>query len=172
MCNKIDLLSLCIVSKGAKEQKGACLEFGSLECKLATPAKTRFASNVAMFPIVAYLARGILGKLGSQIETKKIISIVGILTSLCHCRLGPKDLDFLVFLIKNRHDDPIGFEAKKGPQDVDEFGEVEEEILDLLDAKFPNEVEGHVEKCAELGHVSMISVVFCSFYTWNFFCFD
>jgi len=33
----------------------------------------------------------------------------------------------LVLLIKNRHDDPIGFEAKKGPQDVDEFGEVEEE---------------------------------------------
>jgi hypothetical protein len=38
----------------------------------------------------------------------------------------------------------MGFEAKKGPQDVDEFGEGEEEILDLLDVEFPNEVEDHV----------------------------
>jgi phage terminase large subunit-like protein len=59
-------------------------------------------------------------------------------------------LDLLVFLIKNWHDDPtIGFEAKKGPQDVDEFGEVEEEILNLLDAKFPHEVEDHVEECVQ-----------------------
>jgi hypothetical protein len=132
----------------------------------------RFASNVAMFPTFAYLARGILGKLGSHIETKRIFFIMGILTCFCHCKLGLKNLDFLVLLIKNRHDDPIGFEAKKGPQDVDEFGEVDEEIIDLLDAEFTNEVESHVEKCAELGHVSMILVVFCSFYTWNFFCFD
>jgi len=27
---------------------------------------------------------------------------------------------------------------------VDEFGEVEEEILDLLNVEFPNEVEGYV----------------------------
>jgi phage terminase large subunit-like protein len=32
---------------------------------------------------------------------------------------------------------------------VDEFGEVEEEILDLLDAEFPDEVEDHVEKCVQ-----------------------
>ncbi len=151
MCNKIDLLSLCIVGKGAKEQKGACLESSLLECKLATSVKMCFASNVAMFPTVAYLARGILGKLGSQIETKRIFSIAGILTCLCCYRLGPKNLDFLVLLIKNRHDDPIGFEAKKGPQDEDEFGEVEEEILDLLDAKFPNEVESHVGKVGRIG---------------------
>jgi hypothetical protein len=57
-------------------------------------------------------------------------------------------LDLLVFLIKNWPDDPtIGFEVKKGPQDVDEFGKAEEEILDLLDAKFPDEVEDHVEHC-------------------------
>jgi hypothetical protein len=36
-------------------------------------------------------------------------------------------------------------EAKKGLQDVDEFGEVEEEILDLLDVKFLDEVEDHVK---------------------------
>jgi hypothetical protein len=28
------------------------------------------------------------------------------------------------------------------------------EILDLLDAEFLDEVEGHVKECAELGHVS------------------
>jgi len=40
---------------------------------------------------------------------------------------------------------------------VDEFGEAEGEILHLLDAKFPNEVESYVGRmCSELGHVSMI----------------
>jgi len=40
---------------------------------------------------------------------------------------------------------------------VDEFGEAEEKILNLLDVEFPNEVEGYVFKmCSELGHVSMI----------------
>jgi hypothetical protein len=59
-------------------------------------------------------------------------------------------LDLLVLSIKNWHDDPtIGVEAKKGPQDVNEFGEAEVKILDLLDAKFPNEVEGHVEECVQ-----------------------
>jgi hypothetical protein len=59
-------------------------------------------------------------------------------------------LDFLVLLIKNWHDDPtIGFEAKKGPQDVNEFGKPEEKIVDLLDAKFRDKVEGHVEECVQ-----------------------
>jgi len=60
-----------------------------------------------------------------------------------HCCLGPKNLDLLVLLIKNWPNDPtIGFEAKgRLLKNVDEFGEVDENILDLLDAKFPNEVE-------------------------------
>jgi hypothetical protein len=55
----------------------------------------------------------------------------------------------LVLLIKNwPHDPLVGFEAQGGPsKDVDEFGEAEEEILHLLDAKFPNEVETYVEEC-------------------------
>jgi hypothetical protein len=32
---------------------------------------------------------------------------------------------------------------------VDEFGEAEEEILDLLNVEFPNEVEDHVEDCVQ-----------------------
>jgi len=54
---------------------------------------------------------------------------VGILTSLCCCIFGLKNLDLLVLLIKNWLNDPtMGFEVKKGPQDVDEFGKAEEEI--------------------------------------------
>jgi tetrahydromethanopterin S-methyltransferase subunit A len=59
-------------------------------------------------------------------------------------------LDLLVLLIKNWHDDPtIGFEAKSGPQDVDKFGKAKEEILDLLDVEFFDEIEGHVEDCVQ-----------------------
>jgi hypothetical protein len=87
----------------------------------------------------------------SQIETKRVFSITSILTSLCHCHLGPKNLDFLVLLIKNRLDDPtIRFKAKGKPlKDVDEFDDANEEILNLLDAKFANEVEGYVEECVQ-----------------------
>ncbi len=37
-----------------------------------------------------------------------------------------------------------------GPlKDVDEFGEATEEILNLIDVEFPNEVEGYVEECVQ-----------------------
>jgi hypothetical protein len=57
----------------------------------------------------------------------------------------------LVLLIKNWLDGPIiGFEAMGEPlKDVDEFGEVEENILNLIDVEFPNEVEGYVEECVQ-----------------------
>jgi hypothetical protein len=57
----------------------------------------------------------------------------------------------LVLLVKNWHDDPIiGFEVMGGPlKDVDKFGEVEKEVLDSIDDKFPNEVEGYVEECVQ-----------------------
>ncbi len=39
-----------------------------------------------MFPIVGFLARQILGIVGSQIEIERIFSLVGILTNLKrHC---------------------------------------------------------------------------------------
>ncbi len=73
---------------------------------------------------------------------------MGILIGPRCCRLGSKNLDFLVFLIKNWPNNPtIGSEAKKGPQNVDEFGEAMEEIQHLLDVKFLDEVEDHVEEC-------------------------
>jgi hypothetical protein len=97
-----------------------------------------------------FLAKAILGILDSQIETKRIFYIVGIFKGLHHCQLRSKNVDLLVLPIKNWPNDPcIGFEVKKGPQDVDEFGEIEEEILDLLNVKFLNEVEDHVEDCVQ-----------------------
>jgi hypothetical protein len=32
-------------------------------------------------------------------------------------------------------------------KNVDDFGEAEEDILDLIDAKFPNEVEDYAKEC-------------------------
>ncbi len=75
---------------------------------------------------------------------------MNILTCFRRCRVGLKNLDLLVLLIKNWHDDPtIGFQAKSGPQDVDKFGKAKEETLDLLDVEFSNEVEDHVEDCVQ-----------------------
>ncbi len=47
------------------------------------------------------------------------------------------------------HDPIVGFEAKGGLQDVDGFGEDEEDTLNMIDVKFPNEVEDHVEDCVQ-----------------------
>jgi hypothetical protein len=38
----------------------------------------------------------------------------------------------------------LDLKLKRTIENVDEFGEVEKKILDLLNAKFPNEVEGYV----------------------------
>ncbi len=50
---------------------------------------------------IYFIARQILGIHRFQIETKKIFSIVGVLTSLCHCRLRVENLDKLVIIMKN-----------------------------------------------------------------------
>jgi len=65
---KIDLLSLCIVGKGAKEWKWACLESGLPECKLVTLVKTHFASKVAMFHQCLACRAIIIMCYGHQIE--------------------------------------------------------------------------------------------------------
>jgi hypothetical protein len=36
---------------------------------------------------------------------------------------------------------------------VDGFGEVKEDILDVIDAKFPDEVEDHVKDCVQNWHM-------------------
>jgi hypothetical protein len=110
-----------------------------------------WSKHEGQFLTIAKLAKAILGILSSQIETKRIFSITSILTSLHHCHLGPKNLNFLLLLIKNRFDDPtIRYEAKGRPlKDVDEFGDADEKILNLLDVEFGNEVEGYVEECVQ-----------------------
>ena len=61
--------------------------------------------NASRFPSVSFLARQILAIPGSQIETERIFSIVGVLTSLRHCRLGLNNLDSLIMINKNWPDD-------------------------------------------------------------------
>jgi hypothetical protein len=59
------------------------------------------------------------------------------------------NLDILVLLIKNWLDDlTICVEHKGGPKKVHGFGE-DEDILDVMDAKFSNELEDHVEDCVQ-----------------------
>ncbi len=58
------------------------------------------------FPIVAFLERQILGTIGSQIETERIFSLTRILTNLKRCRLQSKNLDKLIFISQNWHNDP------------------------------------------------------------------
>ncbi len=97
------------------------------------------------FPTYAHLTRIILSIPRNQIETKNFFSIVGILTNLCWCWLGAKNLDLVVLLIKNWLDDPtIMFDDKASLVDLDVFAEVEEDILYVIDSKFPNEVDDHL----------------------------
>jgi hypothetical protein len=61
----------------------------------------------SVFPTIGFCARQILGIIGSQIETKTIFSILGILTSLKRCHLQSKKLDKLIFINKNWSNDYI-----------------------------------------------------------------
>ncbi len=60
-----------------------------------------WSKHEGQFSIVAYLAKVILGILGTHIGIERIFSIANILIGLCHCQLGPYNLDLLVPLIKN-----------------------------------------------------------------------
>jgi hypothetical protein len=59
-------------------------------------------------------------------------------------------LDLLVLLIKNWLDDPtIGFDDKTSLADLDVFDEVEDDILDVIDFEFLDEVDHHLEEGIE-----------------------
>jgi hypothetical protein len=47
------------------------------------------------------------------------------------------------------NDPNVGFEVKGEPQNVDEFGEAKEDILDLMDVEFLDGVGDHVEQCVQ-----------------------
>ncbi len=76
-----------------------------------------------------------------------MFSIAGTLIGLRQCRIGSKNLDLLVLLIKNWLNDPIADVQDK--RYVDEFGEIEGNILDVMDVEFMEEVDGHVEECVQ-----------------------
>ncbi len=95
------------------------------------------------FSVVGYLARRISRIPSNQIETNKVFSILGISRS----RFGSKSLDLLVLLIKNWSNDPIVDVHDK--RYVDEFDEIETCILDVMDVKYPKEVDDHVEQCVQ-----------------------
>jgi hypothetical protein len=54
-----------------------------------------------MFQIVGFLAKQILGIVNSQIETKRIFSLFGILTNLRRSHLQLENLENIIFVNKN-----------------------------------------------------------------------
>ncbi len=58
------------------------------------------------FHAVRFLTKRILGIIGSQIETKRIFPLVGILTSLRRYWLQSEILDILIFVSQNWPNDP------------------------------------------------------------------
>ncbi len=93
----------------------------------------------------------------------RVFSIVGIFISLHQCQLGGKNLDLINFLINNWHDDStISFGDRIGLVDLHGFGEVEEDILDVIDFEFLCEVQVHVEDSSKIGTCICHLVLFCS----------
>ncbi len=76
-----------------------------------------------------------------------MISIARILTSFHQCPIGSKSLDLLVLLIKNWLNDLIANAHDK--RYMDEFGEIEGNILDVMHVEFLEEVDDHVEECVQ-----------------------
>jgi len=66
---------------------------------------TWWKSHEIRFLIIFFVARQILGILGSQIETERIFSIAGLLTNLQCYMLGVNNLKKLVMVLKNWSND-------------------------------------------------------------------
>ena len=87
------------------------------------------------FPTLAFLAKQIFGIPGSQIECERVFSIAGLLTGLRRCRLGSRNLEQLVLLVKNWPDDPrLGIE--KLHASIEEFVDLEAELVAQLEDEF------------------------------------
>lgn len=86
----------------------------------------------------------------NQIKGKRLFSFVRI---GCHqYHLGAKNLDFLVFFIKNWPNNTcVNVENDEGLGDEDKFGvQAKKGVLDVLDMEFPNGVEDHVKKMCRI----------------------
>jgi hypothetical protein len=64
-----------------------------------------WAEHEQEFPNIIFLARQILGSIGSYIETERIFSMTKTITSLKHYCLGIENLDKLILIMKNWFDD-------------------------------------------------------------------
>jgi hypothetical protein len=65
-----------------------------------------------MFPIIGFLACQILNIVRSQIETKKIFSLVDIVTKKFKCHLQMTNLKKLIFVSKNWPNEPkVGYKS-------------------------------------------------------------
>jgi hypothetical protein len=83
----------------------------------------------SMFPTFCLCLRQILGIVGSQIETKRMFSLVGILINLRRCHYNQMFLDKLIFINKKSHDDlRIGC---KSPSSLVEFIETNVYLKEL-----------------------------------------
>jgi hypothetical protein len=83
----------------------------------------------SMFPTFCLCVREILGIVGSQIETKRIFSLVGILINLRRCHYNQMFLDKLIFINKKSPDDlRIGC---KSPSSLVEFIETNVYLKEL-----------------------------------------
>jgi len=88
---------------------------------------------------VVALARQILGIPANQIETKKIFSIAGILTTLKRCQLQIDNLDKPIFVHKN-----WPFNLRVGclkPSNLAIICETKSDLTKELDVEFVDEVE-------------------------------
>lgn len=58
------------------------------------------------FPNVGFLARQILGIVGTQVETERIFSVAGLITAVRRRHIGPDNLNKLVMIRENWPEDP------------------------------------------------------------------
>jgi len=92
------------------------------------------------FSYVEFVARQILGIVGSQIEANRVFNIVGICMNLCCSRLGTENLEMFISIYKNWPEDARvgGFLSMQKFMEIKEtlMGENEEVIasLGLLEA--------------------------------------
>ncbi len=79
-----------------------------------------WGKHEAMFPIVGFLAHEVLGIVTSQLEMKRIFSLVGIFTNLRRCHLQLENFHFWLLLVsKNWPSDPK--DGCKPPSDLIEL---------------------------------------------------
>ncbi len=77
----------------------------------------------------------ILGIIGSQIETKCIFSLVGILTNLRWCKLQIDNLEKLIFVYN------LMILDKGGPNNMVDFIEFETNLVEELEKEFEGAFE-------------------------------